>query len=168
MSAQQRPEPARDSKSNLYEAAVAAVKSQEEVAAERARWRPSPQRKRWRVFLLLLMLGCATLLVVQPVWLTGPKVVPAETPAVSAASLRLALLRERQRVRQFEQTRGHLPASLLEAGSSRNELGFEAIYPDAFKLWGQAGDSLITLRSGDSMRTFLGESLRILRDRGAP
>jgi hypothetical protein len=163
-----RPTRQRDSKSSLYEAAVEAVKSQEELLAARARLQLTPRRRRWRAFLVVTALVGAGLLAVRPEWLAGPKGIPPEPPGIAAASLRLTLLRERRRVQNFEQERGHLPLSLGEAGSPLNELGFELFPPDDYQLWGQAGDSVITLHSTDSVRTFLGESLRLLRQRGRP
>jgi len=160
------PRPIRDSKSSLYEAALQAVRSQEEALAAKVRQQLSPRRRRWRVGLVVVGLAGAVLLVAQPEWLTGPRHIPPEPPGIAAASLRLTLLRERRRVQSFEAASGHLPLTLGEAGSSLADLGFEVFPPDAFQLWGQAGDSLITLRSSDSVGSFLGESLRLLRDRG--
>lgn len=162
-----QPEPIRDTKSSLYEAAVAAVKSREEVQAARALLRPWSQRRRgWHAGLLLIGLTGAVLLLLRPDWLAGPRAIPSEPPAIAAASLRLSLLRERQRVVSFERAHAHLPATLGEAGSDRADLGYQSLGPDAFRLWGSAGDSLITLRSSDSSETFLGASLRLLRHRG--
>jgi hypothetical protein len=168
MSSPHRSAPLRDTKSSLYEAAVAAVKSREEVNAERARAARSPKRRRrFRVALVLIGLAGGVLLLLQPTWLTGPKTVPQEPPGIAAASLRLALLRERQRVTEFARAKGHLPATLHEIGEPNPEIHFDPVaFPQgAFRLWGRTGDSLITLRSSDSLATFLGRSLLAIKNR---
>lgn len=159
--------PLRDSKSNLYEAAVAAVKDREVAAAQAPR--PDlvrPRRRGGMWFLLGLGLVGGALLLWQPVWLTGPDAPPPESPALAAASLRLSLLRERRRVTDFAQQHGRLPSTLSEAGSPLPELEFQPSGRDRFTLSGRVGDSLIVLRSTDSMETFLGGSLRVIKDRG--
>lgn len=168
MTPPKRPEPIRDTKSSLYEAAVAAVKEREQAQVARAGMRQQwPERRhRWRAVLVLVGLTGAVLLFLRPDWLAGPEGIPREPPEIAAASLRLALLRERSRVVSFERSHAHLPATLGEAGSDRSDLGYQSLGPDAFRLWGSAGDSLITLRSSDSSETFLGTSLRLLKNRG--
>jgi len=155
--------PSRDSKSSLYEAALAAVKDRE-AATRRPHPRPRT-RVRWMTILLLIALLAAILLLIRPVWLVGPDAPPREPEPIVAASFRLTLLRERQRVFDYTRQHGHLPATLVEAGSARNDIRFQATGADGFLLSGRAGDSLITLRSSDSMGAFLGESLKAIRNR---
>lgn len=162
-SPQRESRPPRDSKSNLYEAALAAVKDRQE-AAQRPQARPRT-RVRWVTLLLLLGLIAAILLLVRPVWLVGPKAPPAESESIVAASFRLTLLRERQRVFDYTKRHGHLPATLVEAGSPRSDIRFQTTGPLAFNLSARAGDSLITLHSSDSLGAFLGESLKAIRNR---
>ena len=163
MTPPQRPEPIRDTKSSLYEAALAYVKAQEEAAARAPRTPPpKPRRRSIRVLLMLSLVGLV-LLVLQPDWLAGPKV-PAESPGIAAASLRLALLRERQRVLDFIHRMNRLPASLAEAGDSASGFTFGRI-GEAFRISGRAGDSLITLTDSDSAAAFLGNSLKRLKER---
>jgi hypothetical protein len=154
----------RDSKSNLYEAAIAAVKEREDVAALRPQMAQGG-RLRWLTVLLVVALVAATLLLVRPTWLAGPRAPIAESPAVAAASLRLTLLRERQRVFDFAKQNGRLPQSSAEAGVA-GEIRFELTGPGQFRLSASAGDSLITLYSSDPLGVFLGGSLTAIRNRG--
>jgi hypothetical protein len=165
MTAPERKPVLRDSKSNLYEAALAAVKAQEEVAASR----PRPKQKTrlpLLTIMLLLALTAAFLLLLRPVWLVGPEAPPAQSPAVAAASFRLTLLRERDRVYDYSRRNGHLPATLAEAGGESPNISLRSTGPDQFVLSGIVGDSLITLRSTDTMSVFLGNTLRAIRNRG--
>lgn len=158
----------RDSKTDLLEAAKAVVKERNEKAEQAAARRMQPEvRKRVGV---LSLLGLAGLLVIvlQPSWLTGPKAIPPETPAIVEASVRLAMLREQQRVVDFLKRTGRLPATLSEAGVTVPGLGYEALPQHEFRLFAQAGDSLLVLRSSDSMTLFLGNSLREIKNRGRP
>ena len=155
----------RDSKSSLYEAALAAVRAREEEAVHRPR---PTQRSRIPLLAILVVLALtgAVLLLLRPLWLVGPEAPPREPPAIAAASFRLTLLRERDRVFDYSKRHGHLPTSLTEAGSAAANVRFQSTGPDQFVLSGLAGDSLISLRSTDTMSTFLGQSLRALRNRG--
>ncbi len=165
MSPPQRQPPFRDSKSSLYEAALEVVKSSEQAATQLVS-KPPARRRGWLMVLLLLALVGALLLLLRPVWLAGPQAPPPESPGIAAASLRLELLRERQRVFTFTRQHGHLPATLTETGSLGADIQYQATGPDGFLLSGRVGDSLITLRSTDPLPTFLGESLRRFKNRG--
>jgi hypothetical protein len=157
----------QDSKTNLFEAAQAAIQDQEsKLDAERAaRMAATGRRRRLGVLGMLSVVG-AVLLTVQPTWLSGPNELPAETPPVAAASMRLTLLRERDRVRDFVRRTGRLPVSLAEAGSGVPTVTLTALADGNFTLVGETTDSIITLHSGDSVIPFLGESLRVVRNRG--
>ena len=159
---------AHDSKTDLLEAAKAVVKERNEKAEQAAARRMRPEVRK-RVGLLSL-LGLAGLLVIalQPSWLNGPKAPPRESPAIVEASVRLAMLREQQRVVDFLKRNGRLPATLSEAGVNLPGLGYEALPQQEFRLFAQAGDSLLVLRSSDSMTHFLGNSLREIKNRGRP
>jgi hypothetical protein len=160
--------PLRDTKTNLYEAAVAAMQDVNETKAAAA-LKQAPERPgTWRLLLLLLGLAGALLLLLQPEWLAGPKAPPPETPAVATASLRLTLLRERQRVFDYARANGRLPSTLIEAGSGRTDLHYQLAGAEAFSISGSAGDSLVTLYSTDSMKAFLGTSLQAIKNRGQP
>jgi hypothetical protein len=165
LSAPQRPPPPRDSKSNLYEAALAVVQARDAASQQVPLFKPAAGRG-WMIGLLLLGLAGAIILLVRPGWLTGPDTLPVESPGVAAASLRLTLLRERQRVLTFSREHGYLPATLGEAGSTRDDIRYQATGSGHFVLSAQAGDSLIRLGSADSLSEFLGESLLRFKTRG--
>jgi hypothetical protein len=155
----------RDTKTDLLEAARAAVRDQGDKAiADVVASSSVPHRKRIGFFSVIGLIGLM-LLVLQPAWLSGPTTVPPETVAVSAASLRLTLLRERDKVFQYIRQRGRLPDSLADAGSSVAELHYERTGAGEFLLTGHTGDSLIVLRSSDSARAFLGAALRVIKNR---
>lgn len=160
--------PGRDSKTNLLEAAQAVMRDREEkVAAERdARMHPQVRRR----LSLMTLIGSVgfVLVILQPSWLAGPTKPPPETPAVAEASLRLGMLRDRQRILDFVRTNGRLPATLAEVGTDVPGLGYEPGDGQTFKLFAQSGDSLVLLYSTDSMQTFLGNSLQAIKNRGRP
>lgn len=155
----------RDSKTDLLEAARAVVKERNEKVAA-AHLQPAV-RKRVSVLTLLSLAGLL-LVLLRPSWLAGPKAPPPESPAIREASVRLSMLRERQRVTDFAKQNGRLPISLAEAGSTAPGLGYEALPGQQFRLFAQAGDSLLVLRSSDSMPQFLGNSLKEIKNRGRP
>ncbi len=157
----------RDSKSTLYDAALAAVQDQNEKNAEEARARAAAKGRGLRigVFALIGLTGLVVLLL-SPDWLTGPKALPPEPPTVAAASLRLSMLRERQRVVDYGRQHGRLPESSSEAGITLAGISYAREGLEGFTLSAQAGDSVIVLRSSDSLSTFLGSSLMRLRARG--
>lgn len=159
--------PLHDSKTNLFQAAQAAIQDQEsKIDAERAaRMAATGRRRRIGVLGMVSIVG-AVLLIVQPTWLAGPKELPAETAPVAAASMRLTLLRERDRVRDFARRTGRLPTSLAEAGGRAPTVTLSALADGSFTLVGETTDSIITLRSDESVVGFLGESLRVVGNRG--
>ena len=160
--------PLRDTKTNLYEAAVAAMRDVNEANAATRRAATTERAPAWRLVMLTVGLIGALLLLLQPAWLAGPVSLPQESAAVSSASLRLSLLRERQRVFDYSQAHGRLPTTLNEAGSARTDLHYQLVGAGDFTISGSAGDSLVTLRSTDSMKLFLGGSLHAIKYRGQP
>ncbi|NOT06936.1 MAG: hypothetical protein HOP28_01900 [Gemmatimonadales bacterium] len=161
------PGPSRDSKTDLLRAAEEAVKDREEkaVADRIARLTPARRRRRFQGLILLGLVG-ATLLTIQPTWLVGPKAPPVETPAVAAASLRLTLVRERQRIVDYRTQTGRLPATLAEAGGILETISYERVGAEDFRLSARTGDSVIVLRAADSVSTHLGKSFKVLKERG--
>jgi hypothetical protein len=162
------PPPVRDSKTDLLDAARAVIKDRNEKAEQLAASRMHPAVRRRVSILTVVGFAGAILLLLQPTWLAGPDAPPVETPAIVEASLRLSMLRERQRVTDFALKQGRLPTSLAEAGSTAPGLGYEALPEQTFRLFAQAGDSLLVLSSTDSMSHFLGNSLKEIKNRGRP
>jgi hypothetical protein len=160
--------PLRDSKTDLLEAARAAVKDREEKAVERAVASHSvPPRRRLIGVLVAIGLAGLVLLVLQPGWLVGPTAVPPDPPRVAMAGLRVALIRQRQLVFDYAKTHGRLPRSLPEAGDTLPGVSYDRHGDSAFTLTGSSGDSVVVLQSSDSQAVFLGKSLRIIKNRGA-
>lgn len=158
----------KDTKSVLYEAAVQAVQDRSHAAKGQAGRAPRKRPRRVLMPLLVVIeVAGAVLLLLRPNWLAGPTSIPQETPAVAAASLRVILVRERDLVLQYLRRTGSLPATLEAAGSGAT--GFDYIRQgNEFSVTGHAGDSIITIRSSDSVVTFLGDSFNRLRHRNAP
>ena len=157
----------RDSKTNLLEAARAVVQDRHERASQARPPLPAGARRRVAALLLVSLTGLL-LVIVRPPWLAGPDSVPTESPAIAEASMKLAMARERDRVLAFLQQNGRLPTNLAEAGSNVPGLGYEVLEGGAFRLYAQGKDSLLVLRSTDSLTLFLGTSLRDLKNRGRP
>jgi hypothetical protein len=159
----------RDSKTDLLDAARAAIKDREEaaVAAVAAANIPKRRKRRLGTMALLGAIG-AIVLVLQPDWLVGPDAPPPETPAVAAASLRVTLLRERGQVFAYLKQFGRLPETLTDAGVTTPGLSYQRIGATEFRLQARAGDSLLTLNAADSTVPFLGNSLKLIQARGRP
>jgi hypothetical protein len=157
----------KDTKSVLYEAAVQAVQDRTQAAKARAEQVPRKKRRVLMPVLTIIGLAGAVLLAVQPTWLAGPTAVPEETPAVAAASLRVVLVRERDLLLRYLRRNGTLPLTLRAAGSSST--GLEYVHQgNEFSVTGHTGDSVITIRSSDSVVAFLGDSFDRLRQRRVP
>ncbi len=163
-----QPPPPPDSKQTLYEAAITAIEDRSaKDAAARREAVPRTNAPRLLVLALVAAVG-VVLLALQPAWLAGPKTPPPEPAGIAAASLRLTLVRERQRVLAFERERGRLPATLAETGSPLADIDYTPEGDGRFSLAARAGDSLIVLQSSDSVGAFLGGSIRALARRRAP
>ena len=160
--------PLRDSKSDLLEAARAAVKDRGEKAAELAVATSSIPPRWWRIGVLLAT-GVAglVLLLLQPGWLVGPTAVPPDPTRVAVAGLRVALIRQQQLVFNYARAHGRLPLLLGEAGDTIPGVSYNCHGDSAFTLTGSSGDSIVVLQSSDSQAVFLGKSLRIIKNRGA-
>lgn len=160
--------PPRDTKMELLEAARNALRKEAEKARERQYIPPAAGSHVGLGSIALLGLLGLVILLARPAWLVGPDRPPAEPPAVAAASLRLSLLRERERVLDFAARRGRLPRTLAEAGVTTEGITFRPMSESAFELSASTGDSVVTLGSQDSMSAFLGGSLRAILQRGKP
>lgn len=160
--------PLRDTKSDLLEAAQAAVRDREGKAAAQAVVSTRAPRRRRRIGVLMAVgLVGLGLLALRPEWLVGPVKAPPDPPAVALAGLRVTLVRERQLVFDYAKAHGRLPQSLREAGDSATGVRYARKSDSTFTLSGNIGDSVVVLHSGDLLSAFLGNSLRIVKNRGA-
>jgi hypothetical protein len=143
-----------------------------EEALNQARPSDGPrQPSRWGItgpgLLLLLALG-VWLFATRPEWVFPPPPV-AESPEITMASMRLALIRERQLVERFRRTHGRLPATLEEAGSGAHTTSLAAGPDGTYLLRAVVGGAALELHSSDNIESFLGNSLQIiLNARGRP
>jgi hypothetical protein len=92
---------------------------------------------------------------------------PDEPRAVRDASLRLAMAMQFQRVQRFRDSTGVLPQKLTDVGPLVSAIRYEPIPPDQFTLVGENGDVVLTLRSDDVLRDFVGSAYQVLESRGA-
>ena len=72
-----------------------------------------------------------------------------------------------QRIRRYQREHGRLPGSLAEAGAPADWIRYEPLPPAAFALHGENGAARVTLRSTDSLDTFVGNSFQIIQQRTA-
>lgn len=161
----------RQTKSALLEAAQAAIVDQrtkaQVAAAVAATVRPRRRGLGLLIFLTVVAVGGAGVLLLQPAWLVGVRP-PEEPPAVVAASSRLALIEAAARVRHFSDSAGRLPAALGEAGVTDTAIALTPLEGLEFSLARRAGDSLISLRSTDSLKPLVAASVRTLQARPRP
>lgn len=146
-------------KEDLLQAAEAAVGQDRSGPVD-----PGHPPTRWGVVgwgLVLLAVVTGWVLGSRPAWVfPAPPV--AEAPEVTVASMRLALVRERQRVEQYRNQQGRLPTTLAEAGSSLTNIEI-AVGPDnSYLLRAVEGATALELHSSDSVEAFLGNSLEVI------
>lgn len=114
----------------------------------------------------ILAVLVAYLAVAQPEWVFTPPETP-EPPEVVAASMRLMLVRERQRVESFKFRTGRLPSSLVEAGGHNPAAELVPEPGGAYIIRALQGGAALELRSTDSVEAFLGNSLQVILSRGS-
>jgi hypothetical protein len=117
-----------------------------------------------RAILSGLILVGVGVLIAQPTWLAGPGL-PDEPRAVRAASATLALVEAVSRVSAFREVRGSLPTSLAEAGILNPDMRYERIGGQDFRVALSAGDSLVVLRSTDSLKPVVVNAILTLQRR---
>jgi hypothetical protein len=152
-------------KEMLLEAAQAAVKDVRERASARSS-RTSTRASQIAVTtsgVMLLGLGLY-LVTARPAWFFTPPPPPEPVP-IQEASLRLTLVREAARVRQFQRANGRLPARLSEAGSPVEMVSYQ-VDDGVFTLSVPFGESRLALSSTDSVSVFLGKSVGLITGRG--
>lgn len=116
-------------------------------------------------FVLMLALGGVAL--ASPSWIM-PSDIAGETPEIGEAGLRLAIVRERQRIEAFSQRTGRLPLTLAEAGSASEDIRYTTQGDGTYLLEADVGRSYVRLASNGSVEAFLGNSLQVILSRSAP
>ena len=155
---------ARSSKSALLEAANQAVADNKSRPAPGPR--PTPRRTGLRSLLAALMVVSGATLVAQPAWLVGPKL-PSETPAIRAATATMALVVAVSQLQTYLSANGHPPASLRDVGLADSAIGYRALADGDFELSMRAGDSVVSVRATDSLKTRIVDAIRTLQGRTA-
>lgn len=110
-------------------------------------------------------------LVVMLVWLAPPRFLQGAqprpflpAPAQAEASLRYGIWLARHRVAAFTRAEGRLPSFLGEVDVIDPEITLEATGESSYRLVGRLGDRALRYESAMSVDSFLGESMRVLRD----
>lgn len=115
--------------------------------------------------ILMFALGALAL---SPAEWWSPSSLRAESFEISEASMRLAMVRERQRVDGFVQRTGRLPVTLAEAGGYLEGVRYTALSDGTYVLDADFGLSHLRLLSTGSVEAFLGNSLQVILNRPAP
>jgi hypothetical protein len=155
-------------KKALLDAAQDAVQDAHDKAAARRGGKSSNTTR-----IVVTVLGIAIfaagiyLLVARPSWFFTPPP-PPESVQIQEASVRLMLVREASRVRQYKAAHGKLPASLEDAGSEVSNVDYSTQGDSTFRLVTNWGEQTIGLSSTDSVGAFIGNSLKIIASRGRP
>jgi hypothetical protein len=147
----------------LLQAFQDVVRSEQEKRSHPVAPEPSGARRTTRTVLLLAAAGLLVILVAQPRWLFPRP--PEETPALSEASLRVRMFVEIDRVERFRADSGRLPRTLVEAGADTSGLTYTPV-EGGYTLSGVNQGLSLTYRSGTPPREFLGDSYRLITQRG--
>lgn len=127
---------------------------------------PERRSRPWLIVLsvaaLLTSLGLIS--VKRPAWLL-PAWADAESTEISEASLRLAIVRERQRVEAYRVRHGRLPESLEAAGGTLSGVRYVVRGDGTYLLEADLGRSYVRLASTGSVEAFLGNSLQVILNR---
>lgn len=148
------------SKADLLKAAEAAVTTPSGPS-------PEPRRQggtRWSfvgVGLLAVALTGGWVLGTRPEWVFPPAPT-VESPEVTVASMRMVLVRERQRVERYRQEHGRLPQTLAEAGGHLPNVEIAHDADGGYLLRAVEGATALELHSSETLETFLGNSLQVL------
>jgi hypothetical protein len=146
-------------KEDLLQAAQAAVEQDRSSGANRG----EPQTRWgivfWGLALLAVLAGWA--FGTRPEWVF-PAPLAAKAPEITAASMRLSLVRERQRVERYREQNGRLPATLAEAGSTIPTIEIATSPDGSYLLRAVEGGTALELHSSENVETFLGNSLQVI------
>ncbi|HEX9165919.1 MAG TPA: hypothetical protein VF862_08410 [Gemmatimonadales bacterium] len=156
-----------DQKQDLLNAAQAAVADAKAKAGARTGAAAPVSRTREIVTVagLVLTLAGFALAAFRPAWFLTPPPEP-EPPVIQEASARLTLAREAQRINGWRRVNGRLPVDLAEAGTPVAGLSYERINDSVFAVSLPLGTDLVTLRSTDSLSTFIGGAVGTVAARG--
>lgn len=157
--------PPSPEKRALLEAYDEALKSRPTDARPRGP-RRGPHPATW-LSLLVLAGVLGYLWMARPDWVFH-RGMPAQSAAVREASLRLAMALQYQRIARFQDSAGHLPARLADTGIPVGNLTYTPTQFGEFVLEGADSELHLTLRSGDSVAAFVGNSYDVLSRRGTP
>jgi hypothetical protein len=157
------PTPGSPDRRALVQAFQEVVRSEQEKRFHPSVPEPTASRRTARTVLLLAAAGLFVILVTQPRWLFPRP--PEETPALSEASLRVRMFVEIDRVERFRADNGRLPRTLVEAGADTSGLTYTPA-EGGYTLGGVNNGLSLTYRSGTPPREFLGDSYRLITQRG--
>ena len=157
------PPPGSPDRRELLQAFQDVVRSEQEKKSQVSTPEPTTARRATRSVMLLTAVGLLFVLVTQPGWLFPRP--PEETPALREASLRVRMFVEIDRVERFRADSGRLPRTLVEAGSDTSGLTYLPT-EGGYTLSGVNNGLSLTYRSGTSPREFLGNSYRMVAQRG--
>ncbi|MDZ4674414.1 MAG: hypothetical protein SGI84_08165 [Gemmatimonadota bacterium] len=113
---------------------------------------------------LALVATVGALTVSQSDWLI-PTWAETESSEISEASLRLAIVRERQRIEAYRLQHGRLPTTLEAAGGSLSGVRYTVREDGSYLLEADLGRSYVRLASTGSVQAFLGNSLHVILSR---
>jgi hypothetical protein len=155
-----------DQKQELLDAAQAAVADAKAKAEARSGGTGPRSRSRDLVTVVGLAITLAgfALAAYRPAWFLTPPPEP-EPPVIQEASVRLTLVREAQRISGWRMTNGRLPIDQAEAGTPVAGLAYDRINDSVFAVSLPFGASVVTLRSTDSLSTFIGGAVATVAGR---
>jgi len=143
------------------EAAVRAVmrREEEKAAMRRALEQPVRSAPPYKLLLLLtLLLFNGYVWFGQPTWL---KFREPELPAPSyyASSWKIAVFLQRQRIEEYRQARGYIPATAQQAGPPVTGVRYTPIEKKDYQLSAGYGEKQVVYHSSDSLSVLLGRTL---------
>lgn len=113
---------------------------------------------------VLVLLLCSYLYIERPEWIF-PGAAPPESVAIREASLRIGMANAAQHVERYRHRTGRLPASLAEAGTRVQDMSYQPLGANAWRLVGTNAGIELTLSSQDSLPRFLGNSFEVIARR---
>ncbi len=150
----------------LLEAYQSLVKSEQDRRVSAAHLPPDrPSGQGFWIGALVAIVALAGLLFLQPGWLFTKPV--QESTTLMDASLRVRMFVEIERIEQFRRDSTRLPATLDEAGVPGDGLDYD-VEDGHYTLTGTNGPRVLAYSSDTPPETFLGDSYRLIRERGRP